>query len=67
MPVRMCRVCRRRFEQSELTRWTMPDGHLAPDEGAKAPGRGMYTCSDNCTQKLKTQPKLRVKRSDQRR
>jgi uncharacterized protein len=41
-PVRTCAGCGRKAPQSELFRFVERRGALVP--GAKAPGRGVYTC-----------------------
>ena len=46
--MRRCRVCRASLPASKMVRWTIQDGQLTPDTGKKAPGRGYYSCSDNC-------------------
>jgi uncharacterized protein len=43
-PVRTCAGCGRKAPQSELVRFTAPDGTLVADPGPRAPGRGVYTC-----------------------
>lgn len=47
-PMRRCRVCRTPHPKAQLARWTLMDGHLAPDEAQTAPGRGYYSCSERC-------------------
>jgi predicted RNA-binding protein YlxR (DUF448 family) len=51
-PVRMCRVCRQRGEKSGLRRWVIQDGRLVADEAQRLPGRGYYTDSPTCIEKL---------------
>jgi len=41
-PIRTCAGCGRKAPQAELLRFVAHDGALTP--GAKAPGRGVYTC-----------------------
>jgi predicted RNA-binding protein YlxR (DUF448 family) len=41
-PIRTCAGCGRKAPQGELLRFVALDGRLTP--GAKAPGRGVYTC-----------------------
>ena len=41
-PVRTCAGCGRKAPQAELFRFVAIEGALVP--GAKAPGRGVYTC-----------------------
>lgn len=53
VPLRRCRVCRRQLPQSELRRWTVADGQPKRDiMSGREPGRGYYTCSDNCDEIL---------------
>ena len=42
LPIRTCAGCGRKAPQAELLRFVAEDGALTP--GAKAPGRGVYTC-----------------------
>ena len=42
LPIRTCAGCGRKAPQAELLRFVAQDGALTP--GAKAPGRGVYTC-----------------------
>jgi predicted RNA-binding protein YlxR (DUF448 family) len=42
LPIRTCAGCGRKALQTELLRFVAHDGALMP--GAKAPGRGVYTC-----------------------
>jgi predicted RNA-binding protein YlxR (DUF448 family) len=48
VPMRRCSVCRRQLVKAELTRWTIVDGLAVRDELKAAPGRGYYTCSEEC-------------------
>jgi predicted RNA-binding protein YlxR (DUF448 family) len=41
-PIRTCAGCGRKAPQAELVRFVAGGGRLTP--GAKAPGRGVYTC-----------------------
>jgi len=41
-PVRTCAGCGRKAKKAELIRFVAREGALTP--GAKAPGRGVYTC-----------------------
>jgi uncharacterized protein len=41
-PIRSCIGCGRKAPQSELLRFVVRDGLLAP--GSNEPGRGAYTC-----------------------
>lgn len=44
---RMCVICRRRFDQGELTRYVLGlAGGLVLDERKILPGRGYYCCRD---------------------
>jgi predicted RNA-binding protein YlxR (DUF448 family) len=43
-PVRTCAGCGRKAPQTELQRFTAPDGTLRPDGDVRASGRGVYTC-----------------------
>lgn len=54
VPLRMCVICRRRFEKTLLTRHALGEnGALAPDERKAAPGRGWYCCADpRCMEKM---------------
>jgi predicted RNA-binding protein YlxR (DUF448 family) len=42
LPIRTCAGCGRKAPQAELLRFVAYEGALMP--GAKAPGRGVYTC-----------------------
>ena len=45
MPVRMCAVCRGRFEKAELFRIIMSrSGEILLDRAQKAQARGLYVC-----------------------
>ncbi len=47
MPIRMCTVCRGRFEKRELFRVVeTEEGEIRIDKGQKAQCRGMYICKD---------------------
>jgi predicted RNA-binding protein YlxR (DUF448 family) len=41
-PIRTCAGCGRKAPQSELVRFVVHEGELAPSP--KGPGRGVYTC-----------------------
>lgn len=44
---RMCAVCRKRFDKSELLRIVkFKDGNVAVDYSGKLQGRGMYICKN---------------------
>ena len=58
-PVRMCRVCRQRAPKVSLTRWVVLDGRLAEDPEKVRPGRGYYTDSSDCAERLPKVLKLR--------
>jgi len=47
-PQRRCRVCRKAGAKRELTRWTVAAGMLKRDVRQTAPGRGYYSCSEQC-------------------
>ncbi len=47
-PLRRCRVCRKQLPKADLTRWTVVDGSLRVDSAQTAPGRGYYSCSEQC-------------------
>lgn len=52
-PERMCRICRGKHPQAELTRWVRSaDGTLLRDDTKRSPGRGYYSCSPACADKL---------------
>lgn len=56
---RMCRVCRTKKAKSALTRWVVgPDGHPLRDETQRLPGRGFYTDTPECIERL---TKMKVK------
>lgn len=47
MPTRMCAVCRKRFEKSELNRVVMSEsGEIFYDRTGKAQARGLYICRE---------------------
>ena len=54
IPVRMCCVCRGRFEKPDLVRVVKnKDGEIFIDKTFKAAGRGAYVCKcPECLQKL---------------
>lgn len=53
-PIRMCSVCRGRFDKAELTRIVKnKNGEIFIDRTQKAAGRGAYVCkSPICLEKL---------------
>jgi uncharacterized protein len=52
-PIRTCAGCGRKAPQAELLRFVSNEGALTP--GAKAPGRGVYTCrSLACFERART-------------
>ncbi len=61
--VRMCQVCRGRFPKKDLRRWVRTGDGLEPDPQQKLPGRGLYTHSEECQQKLLSHKKGRHERS----
>lgn len=53
-PVRTCVVCRQKFPQKELERFTYPaPGLFLPDAGSKKEGRGYYFCQSPVCQRKK--------------
>jgi predicted RNA-binding protein YlxR (DUF448 family) len=52
-PLRSCRVCRSKMPKSQLTRWVAGPQGLEPDPLQGQPGRGYYSCSTACAEKLK--------------
>ncbi len=52
VPLRRCRVCRAQAPKTELDRWVMQDGQLTADPTQTAPGRGYYTDSPACAERL---------------
>jgi predicted RNA-binding protein YlxR (DUF448 family) len=52
MPTRMCRICRKRADQDSLTRWAQADSGWIEDPKKRISGRGVYTCSPECSDKL---------------
>jgi predicted RNA-binding protein YlxR (DUF448 family) len=57
-PLRRCRVCYRQLPKAELQRWIRQDGQFVRDEAQKLPGRGYYTCSLECAERLS---KIKIK------
>jgi predicted RNA-binding protein YlxR (DUF448 family) len=47
-PERTCRICRFKKPKSELTRWVNEGGWIK-DVSKTMSGRGVYTCSEKCT------------------
>ncbi len=56
---RMCRICRTKKPKTELTRWVEGPAGLIQDDQQRLPGRGIYSCSPECTNKL---TRIKVKR-----
>ncbi len=62
-PVRMCRACRARHPQSELSRWVIRNGQLVADQARRFGGRGIYSCSETCATQLQGNiPSIKRKR-----
>lgn len=57
IPMRRCRACRRVLPKTQLKRWTFQQGELVADRAVAAPGRGYYSCSEACEQKLQNNKK----------
>ncbi len=53
-PERSCRICRTKKPKAELTRWVSSGSGWVKDETKTAQGRGVYTCSEKCTEILLT-------------
>lgn len=51
-PIRSCRVCRTRKPKAELTRWVRQGSQLTRDDRQLLPGRGWYSCSPACAERL---------------
>jgi predicted RNA-binding protein YlxR (DUF448 family) len=51
-PHRSCRICRSRHPKSQLQRWVRGVSGFEQDLQQTAPGRGFYTCSPACAQRL---------------
>lgn len=51
-PMRMCRVCRERLPKSQMKRWVAREGTMVEDLAKRLAGRGYYTCSPECLEKL---------------
>ncbi|TAK88888.1 DUF448 domain-containing protein [Patescibacteria group bacterium] len=53
-PQRSCRVCRTKRPQAQLQRWVRQGGTVLADTQTTGhqPGRGFYTCSSACANKL---------------
>ena len=43
-PERSCAICRKKFPQVQLQRWTIVDSKAVVDEKTKQDGRGYYSC-----------------------
>lgn len=53
VPMRTCRVCRKRAPKQELQRWIVEEGCLVADERLLAAGYGLYCCRDGaCRERL---------------
>lgn len=53
VPLRTCRVCRRKAPKVELLRLVVREGRLAEDEGQLAAGYGVYCCREGvCRERL---------------
>lgn len=53
VPMRTCRVCRRRAPKQELQRWVVEEGRLVADERLLAVGYGLYCCREgSCRERL---------------
>jgi hypothetical protein len=53
MPMRTCKVCRRRAPKQELQRWVVEEGCLVADERQLAVGYGVYCCrEESCRERL---------------
>lgn len=60
IPMRSCRICRQTLPKSQLTRWVWQDGQLVRDTAQRLSGRGIYSCSQQCTDRIiKAGPKIR--------
>jgi len=49
-PERSCAVCRKKFPQAQLQRWTVVGGRAEANKQTKQDGRGYYSC-ENCADK----------------
>lgn len=56
--LRMCRVCRHKRPKAELVRWVKGENGFMRDQTMRLPGRGFYTDSGACEEKL---AKMKVK------
>ena len=55
-PLRMCVVCRKMKEKSELLRVVKKNGELFVDASGKSEGRGAYICKNSdCCEKFEKQ------------
>jgi predicted RNA-binding protein YlxR (DUF448 family) len=52
LPERRCRICRTTRLKSDLQRWVWQDGELVSDLKQNLPGRGLYSCPGECSDKL---------------
>lgn len=57
--LRMCRVCRAKRPKAELVRWVDSKAGWVRDDAQTMAGRGFYTDSVACAEKL---AKMKVKR-----
>lgn len=51
-PIRSCKVCRTKSAKTTLERWVYVDDNLVLDRAQILPGRGYYTCSRVCANKI---------------
>jgi len=64
---RMCAVCRKITDKTNLKRWTLKDEQLLIDTAKNQPGRGFYTCGQNCELQLeKNLPRLKYQQKGKR-
>lgn len=66
VPMRMCVICRQRFEQRALTRHVLAeDNTFMADAPRKLPGRGWYLCSaPECVRKFASyRPKNKIRKN----
>ncbi len=48
IPQRMCVVCRKMYDKSDLIRLVCSDGKVCVDGSGKKSGRGAYICKNGC-------------------
>jgi len=63
-PIRMCMICRQRFEKNSIMRYVRPKGStkLERDDSQTQAGRGYYLClSEECQEKFIRAAKHKVK------